>query len=179
MLSKIMIALCTVFRIIPHPPNLAPVGATAVFAGRTLSMRKAILVTFIAMFIGDFFLAQIHGYSMLSLVTPFVYAGFAAQAFLGRTLRLKNGGLLGAAIGGALFFFFISNLGVWLTSGMYAKNLIGLGQCYAAAIPFLGGTLVGDIAWVFILNGVYRLLQRVDLPLKGQVPVSTEKLPLY
>jgi hypothetical protein len=36
MLPTLLVILCVVLRVLPHPPNLAPVGAAAVFAGRTL-----------------------------------------------------------------------------------------------------------------------------------------------
>jgi hypothetical protein len=155
MLPALLIVLCVALRIAPHPPNFAPVGATAVFAGRTLPTWLAIVLTCAAMLVGDFFLSRIQGYPFLTLVTPFVYSGFAVQALLGRALRRRPGGAVGAAVVGAFAFFLISNFGVWV-GGLYGHSLPGLVACYVAAIPFFGPTLAGDVFWTLALVLTYR-----------------------
>lgn len=176
MLPALLIVLCIVLRVVPHPPNAAPVGAAAVFAGRTLRPWQAIGVVTVAMFVGDAILAHLHGYSVVSFVTPFVYAGFFAQALLGRLLRSKKGGAIGAAVGGSVGFFVLSNFGVWAVGGIYPHTAAGLGACYAAAIPFFRGTLLGDIAWTLVLSAIYR---RAAARLESRplwVPVPTKEL---
>src|SRR5262249_49706497 len=64
MLPTLLIALCVVLRIVPHPPNFAPVGASAVFAGRTLKPWMALSLIALAMFSGDAILAWVHGYPL-------------------------------------------------------------------------------------------------------------------
>ena len=49
MFSIIAIFLCTFFRVILHPFNFAPVGAVAVFSGRTLPLKWAISTTLLAL----------------------------------------------------------------------------------------------------------------------------------
>lgn len=49
--------------------------------------------------------------------------------------------------------YLISNFGVWLfglnlANQPYPKTLAGLTECYAAGLPFLRGTIVGD--WTFM-----------------------------
>lgn len=156
MFPALVIVLCVVLRLVPHPPNFAPVGATAVFAGRTLKPPAALLLVAAAMFAGDVALAKLHGYPVASLVTPFVYAGFFAQAMLGRLLRAKNGGAIGAAVAGAFAFFVLSNFGVWAVGSMYPHTGLGLVMCYVAALPFLGGSLLGDVVWTLVLSAAYR-----------------------
>jgi len=112
MLPALMIVLCVALRVIPHPPNFAPVGATAVFAGRTLPPWLAIGLTWVAMLLGDLALSRIHGYPFFTSVTPFVYGGFAVQALFGHVLRRRRGGAVGAATLGATAFFVLSNFGV-------------------------------------------------------------------
>jgi len=157
MLPVLLIALCIVFRVLPHPPNFAPVGATAVFSGRVLPTWLALPLVGVAMFAGDVLLARLHGYPIANGVTPFVYSGFAVQALLGRWLRSRVGGSIAAALSGSLVFFAISNFGVWLTSGMYPHTAGGISACYVAALPFLGATVLGDLAWTAVLCGTYRL----------------------
>ncbi len=156
MLTTLLVALCVVLRVLPHPSNFAPVGAAAVFAGRTLKPWMALGLVVIAMFVGDVILARVHGYAVVSLVTPFIYGGFVVQALLGRWLRSRRGGAIGAAVLGSIGFFVLSNFGVWAGTTMYAHTASGLVACYAAAIPFLAGTLVGDVIWTAVLSVAYR-----------------------
>lgn len=176
MLPTLFVALCVAFRILPHPPNVAPVGATAVFAGRTMSPRAALGVVALALVAGDVALAYVHGYRAFGAVTPFVYGGFGAQALLGRWLRSRRGGALVAAAAGALAFFGLSNFGVWLASGMYAHSLDGLVTCYAAALPFLGRTLLGDVAWTAALCLSYRPVASRLERRPGWVPVPAREI---
>jgi len=174
MLPTLLVVLCVVLRVVPHPPNFAPVGATAVFAGRTLKPWMGIALVAVAMFVGDVILAGLHGYPVVSLVTPFVYGGFIVQALLGRLLRSKKGGAIGAAVGGSVAFFVLSNFGVWAAAGMYPHTAEGLGACYLAAIPFFGGTLLGDVTWSLLLSWAYRLAaSRLESrPLWVPVPIK-------
>jgi hypothetical protein len=159
MLPVALVALCVVLRLLPHPPNFAPVGATAVFAGRTLPPAIAVLVTLVAMFISNLGLALLHGYAVVSAVTPFVYAGFVVQTLLGRGLRRRRGGAIAAATLGAIVFFTVSNFGVWL-GGFYGLTAAGLVACYVAALPFFAATLVGDVLWTIVLGLAHRSLAR-------------------
>ncbi|AKT38152.1 DUF6580 family putative transport protein [Chondromyces crocatus] len=176
MLPALLVALCVLLRVVPHPPNFAPVGATAVFAGRTLKPWMAFLLIAVSMLLGDLALARLHGHSALSLVTPFVYGAFFLQALLGRALRSKKGGAIGAALLGSFTFFALSNLGVWLAGSMYPPTVAGLGACYLAALPFFGGTLLGDLLWTVALSAAYRPLAARLESRPHWVPVPTREL---
>jgi hypothetical protein len=154
----LLVALCMALRVIPHAPNFAPVGAAAVFSGRAFGRKSAFLVVAASMLLSDLVLACLHGYALFDLVTPFVYAGFGIQTLLGRQLRARKGGALLAAALGGLGFFALSNLGVWLASGMYPLSWVGFTTCYVAALPFLVGTLAGDLLWTAALCLAYRPL---------------------
>lgn len=175
MLPALLVALSVVLRVIPHPPNFAPVGATAVFAGRTMKPWAAIALLLVAMFAGDALLAALRGYPIVSALTPFVYGGFVVQAMLGRALRARKGGALGAATLGACAFFLLSNFGVWL-GNMYPHDASGLAACYVAAIPFFGATLLGDLLWTMILSLAYRPLAARLEARPGWVPISAAEL---
>lgn len=176
MLPILVIVLCVVFRVAPHPPNFAPVGAAAVFAGRAMKPWMAIVVVLAAMFLGDVVLARLNGYPAVSLVTPFVYGGFVVQSLLGRALRKRRGGAIGAAIAGACAFFVLSNFGVWAAGGLYPHSGDGLLACYVAAIPFFGATMVGDLVWTLILSAGYRLVAARLESRPNWVPVPTSEL---
>jgi hypothetical protein len=155
-----MIVLCVVLRVVPHPPNLAPVGATAVMAGRTMPRWAAILTVIVAMFVGDVLLSWTRGYPIVNVTTPFVYAGFAIQALLGRALVRRRGGAIAAAVLGACAFFVISNFGLWLTGDFFPHTPAGLSTCFVAAIPYFERTLLGDVAWTIALSLAYTALAR-------------------
>ena len=176
MLAILMVIGCVVLRVVPHPPNFAPVGATSVIAGRTMPAWLAIATVFVAMAIADVALAHLHGYPAVSWVTPFVYGGFAVQALLGRALRQRRGGAIGAAVLGACAFFVLSNLGVWAMGGLYAPTPAGLSACYIAALPFFGATLVSDVMWTVALSLAYRAIARRLERRRSWVLVPTDQI---
>lgn len=176
MLPTLLIVLCVILRVVPHPPNFAPVGATAIFAGRTLKPWMALTLVVTAMLVGDVILANLHGYPVVSFVTPFVYGAFFLQAMIGRLLRSKKGGAVGAAIAGSFTFFVLSNFGVWAAGDVYARTAEGLTECYVAAIPFFGGTLLGDFAWTLILSTAYLPVAARFESRPFWVPVPTKEL---
>ncbi len=156
--AVLLVFVCAFFRVIPHPPNFAPVGATAVLAGRTLKPLPAIAVTLAAMALADVTLAALHGWPAFTLGTLFIYGAFVVQILIARALRHRRGGAIGAAVLGATVFFVISNFAVWALGGMYPHTGAGLVACYLAALPFFGGTLAGDVLWTIVLVFVWRAM---------------------
>ena len=59
------------------------------------------------------------------------------------------------SIFGSLWFFLITNFGVWASGSMYPKNIFGILACYTAAIPFYYSTLFGSLFYSFFLFGTY------------------------
>jgi hypothetical protein len=176
MLPILMLLACVVLRLVPHPPNFAPVGATSVFAGRTMRLGSGMALTLAVMLISDFALGMLKGIPAFNMVTPFVYAGFVVQFLLGRWLRAVRGGAIGAALLGSVGFFVLSNFGVWV-KGSYGLTLSGLAACYVAAIPFFGGTLAGDVVWTVVLSVAYRwIARRVESRNPALIPVPTAQI---
>jgi hypothetical protein len=98
-----------------------------------------------------------------SFATPFVYASFLLNVWIGSQLRrTENPAMLaGAAILGSIQFFVLSNVGVWLAPHGYPHTAAGLGACLVAAIPFFRGTLVADLVYTGVLFGLHAVLSRV------------------
>ena len=160
MFYALTLILCVSLRFWTHPYNFTPVGAASIFAGRTLSLPAGIALTWLGMLLANVGLARLNGYPVVDAVTPFVFAGFGLQVCLAHALRRVRGGAYASVLGGALLFFALSNLGVFLTGGMYAHTRLGLLQCYAAALPFLRNELAGDLLWTLALTPVYRWFSR-------------------
>ena len=66
----------------------------------------------------------------------------------------------GGAVLCSLVFFVTTNLAVWACGSMYPKTILGLAQCYLAALPFLRNALCGDLFWSATLFGSYALAVR-------------------
>lgn len=160
MLALLLIALCVVLRVIPHPPNFAPVGAAGVLGGRTLRLPLAIVTVVASMAISNVVLAQIHGYEAFGWGSVFIFGGFVVQVVVARALRKVRGGAIGAAVLGAMAFFVLSNLGVWAVGTLYPPTTAGLWTCFVAAVPFFAGTLVGDVLWTVVLVSAHRTIGR-------------------
>lgn len=159
-----MILFVALARLLPHPPNFAPVESMALFAGALfLDRRLAILVPLVAMALSDIGLALLFGaaYGFHSLLSV-VYACIAATVLLGFLLRGRIGVLsVGAAsVVSALGFFVVTNFFVWWGSSFYAQSADGLLACYVAALPFLKNAIAGALVYSLILFGGYALLRR-------------------
>ena len=150
-----MILTAAMSRLIPHPPNFAPIAATALFGGAHFKdKRAAVLVPLAAMFLSDLVIG-LHG------LIPVVYGSFALIACLGMLLRqrITPGAVAGAALAGSLLFFITTNFGVWALGSMHPKNPAGLAVCYGAALPFLRNTLLGDMFYAAALFGSMALAE--------------------
>ena len=154
----LLIVLAVASRLLPHAPNFTPVAAIGLFAGATMGRRAGWLVPLAALLASDAFLGFYHPMSMF-----WNYLGFGAcllmgSGVLGRSRTLAR--LAGAALGSSLAFFVLSNFGMW-ASGYYPRTLAGLGQCYAAGLPFLRNTVLSDALFTAALFGTLALLRRV------------------
>src|ERR1700676_1591624 len=88
-----MILFATVLRIVPHPWNLTPVGAMALFSG---AMVRKVFMAFpfalMALLAGDLMVG-------LHILMPVVYASFLISTALGFSLRkCRRGARLGGVV---------------------------------------------------------------------------------
>jgi len=162
-LSFCVVVLSAVFmRLIPHIPNISPIGALALFSGTFVPSFGGFIMPIAAMFLSDVFLG-------FHRTIPFVYGSFLLIAGIGYFLRKKTSPLkimLGTLLG-SLLFFIITNFGVWITSSMYERNINGLLRCYYMGLPFFRNTIFGDFlytAFFFIGYKILRLLFVLMLP---------------
>jgi hypothetical protein len=156
----LLILVAAASRFLPHPPNVACVGAIGLFAGCYLTGRRAYLVPLAILVLSDLVgqWLRIPGMGFYQPITmAFVYAGAMAAVPVGRLVAGSDRRLFRVPAGSVFassLFFLISNLGVWL-GGWYTMTLAGLLACYVSAIPFFGYTLAGDLAFSAVLFGVW------------------------
>jgi hypothetical protein len=153
LLSAILVA--AVLRLVPHPPNFAPIGAMALFGGAYLGRRAIAFVAPLgALLLSDAIIGFYGG-------MEFVYASVALIVLIGWAVSTRLSPLrIGvAALASSVLFFVVTNFGTWLSSGMYPHTAAGLAACYVAAIPFFQNTVAGDLVYTALLFGGFALLE--------------------
>ena len=152
MLVISLIGLAVASRLLPHPPNFAPITGIALFAAARFQQKWfAFLLPLFCLFITDLVLG-------LSWINLFVYGAFALISLMGmRRKKLYFPSILA----GSTLFFVVSNLGVWLLH--YPLTLEGLMSCFTLAIPFFGNTLAGDLFYTLVLFYTFSAVKKTYL----------------
>jgi hypothetical protein len=158
----LVVLVAVMMRFLPHPANIAPIAAMALFGGAYLNKKYATVLPLVAMLISDLFLG-------FHKTMPFVYGSFLIASVIGMALKdkIKVKTVIGASLLSSIIFYVVTNFGVWLTSGMYEMTFLGLVKCYVLAIPFFRNTLAGDLFYTVMMFGGYEVMlkssRKVDL----------------
>lgn len=149
-----VIAAAVLLRLVPHEPNVAPIGAMALFGGSYLPKKYALPIPILTMFVSDIFLG-FHN------TIAWVYGSFILIGLIGMLLknRVNPGNVLLASLASSVLFYLITNFGVWFNGSMYPKTLSGLLQSYVLALPFFRNTLLGDLFYSGVFFGGYALVR--------------------
>src|SRR3989338_10485903 len=104
--SYLAIILLAVFaRLIPHPPNFAPIGGLALFSGFHFKNKIALLIPILAMLISDVFL----GFHNTII---YVYLSFLLTVLVGRLIKNNRWqSLVLASLFSSVLFFAVTNFG--------------------------------------------------------------------
>lgn len=151
----LMVFVAAFVRLLPHPPNFAPIAAMALFGGAYFNKKSfAFAIPLLAMFVTD---AIIGFYSYAWMV----YISFSLIVLLGivmlKKVSVKN--VVLASVTASVSFFVITNFGVWALGTLYSKTPAGLMESYIAAIPFFQNSLIGDLFFSGVMFGVYELIK--------------------
>lgn len=151
-LALALVTFGVVFRLAPHPENVTPVAAIALFSGVTLSPALAFTVPVTVMMATDLFIGW---HSLFWLVWP----TFLLVTWIGQSVRGRQGALpvALASFGSSALFFAVTNLGVFLFEGMYPKTWAGLGECFTMALPFFRNSLIGDLGYTTVFFTLFTL----------------------
>lgn len=164
----IMVFMAAFSRLLPHPPNFAPIGAMALFGAAYFSQRYlAFLIPIVSMWLSDLILNNViyaKYFSAFAWVTPGFYWTYGAFVLIGITgfallKKVKVQNLFFASLMASLVFFIVSNFGVWASTNMYPKDFKGLLICYTAGLPFLKNTILGDLIYTAALFGSFEFAQ--------------------
>lgn len=155
-------------RLIPHAPNVTPLGGSCLFAGSRVAGIWAYLLPLAVMIATDPIVGHAGGANGgYTWGSPVIYASFLINVWIGRhMLRTVTAVRVGtAAFLCSVQFFLLTNFVVWAGavarhSTLYAASLSGLLVCYTEALPFWGRTLAGDLFYSAALFGIYEFLSR-------------------
>lgn len=147
-----LVVLALLTRLLPHPPNFAPITSIALFTGfHFANKRWALFLPLACMFLSDLYLG-IH-----SLI-PVIYSAFALISCIG--FKAKSLSIM-TLLGASTSFFILSNLGVWYF--YYPLNWGGLISCFVLAIPFFINSLAGDLFYTSVLQFSFKKLNQSSL----------------
>lgn len=151
--ATVLIVGAVLSRLIPHPMNVAPITALALFGGVYFDKRIAPVLPLLALLVSDYFIGFYEG-------IEFTYLAFIISVFAGMWLKSRKTVpmTLGVTIGSSVVFFIVSNFGVWFSGLIYPKTFNGLIECYTLALPFFRSSLFGDLLYVAVMFGVYELV---------------------
>lgn len=150
----IIVILAVLMRLVPHPANVAPIAAMALFGGAYLAKRYAIALPLAAMFISDLFLG-------FHPSMPMVYASLVLTGLIGMWVRKRKSvpTVLLASVGSSIIFFVLTNFNYFYATSLYPKTLTGLMESYIMALPFFRNTLLGDLFYTGVFFGGYELIK--------------------
>jgi len=139
-------------------PNYEFLTTVMILSAFYLGRKQSFWLIFLVIAITD----RLIGNSKIFL---FTWSGFLIPAFVipklfgNWKLKIENSRwkvvlLSGTGVLSNLFFYFYTNMGVWLLDswGMYTKDLWGLISCYINALPFLKNQITSSL--IFIPLGV-------------------------
>ena len=156
--------------------NFSAVGALGLFAGARLGSWAAYFVPVGVMLVSDLLLIQplANLGGAFTWLTPVVYGCLVLNVFLGRCLQETTSPLwaVPGAIATASVFFVVTNFSCWLGGDgpLYQKSFAGLIECYVAALPFVKGTLIGDLSYSLLFFGLYAAVHFVTQRQKVSQP---------
>jgi hypothetical protein len=148
-----LIVFALLSRLMPHPPNFAPITAIALFGATILPKRASLIVPLLAIILSDLVIG-------LHDTIIWTWGSFALIALMGsKYLRGQRSALkLGAVtISSSILFFVVTNFGVWMNGYLYPRTLDGLVNAYTLGIPFFRNTLLGDMFYTFGIFALYAL----------------------
>ena len=159
-------------------PNIELVTAVMILSSFYFGKKESFWLTFAIIATTD----RLIGNSNIFL---FTWSGFLIPALfssklikiLRLKLRLKLLSPILTGLSSNIFFYFWTNFGVWLLSGMYPKTASGLLMSYFYALPFLKNQLISTLVFVPLLFAVIEIAKSVLPKLSIHPdPLSQEKI---
>jgi hypothetical protein len=185
MIIYIIVLLAVISRFIPHLPNFAPITALAIFAAANMEWKKAFGITFAARFISDIFIGFVSWPMMVAIYASHL-VGILFGVWIKRSggvipeSRVQPRGIrnpvftildpgseagmthrrwfkiVASSLGASLVFFLVTNFAFLYAE--YPHTWSGILLSYTNGLPFIKGTLFGDLSYTVALFGAYELV---------------------
>jgi hypothetical protein len=155
-------------RLVPHPHNVAPMAALALFAGAILqSKRWASIAALGSLFLSDLLLhvTFLAGWQPAWGFYPgqwAVYACTLATVGIGMLIQKHRNPatVIGSTIAASVLFYLITNLTlVYGADSYYPHTLQGVMTSYAAALPYFRNALLGNLFYGAVLFGAFAMAE--------------------
>ncbi|MDF1696377.1 MAG: hypothetical protein P1U56_11115 [Saprospiraceae bacterium] len=171
-ISGLFILFGAFSRLFTFLPNFSALEALALFGGAYIAIRYiAILIPLVALFVSDLiinntvaraFFPDHEGLVIFSEYMIWNTIAIVAIVLFGRYFLKKMSFLRGAVgiLGATGIFWIISNIGAWLSSGLFPLTFAGMIENFIFALPFLKNSLLGNAVFGAILFGSFELLTR-------------------
>lgn len=148
-----LIVAAAIVRLLPHPPNFAPIAAMALFGGAYFNKKVfAFAIPLAALFLTDLLLG-FHN-TMWAVYLSFIIIVGLGMVMLKKKSVIK---IILASVSASVLFFIVTNFAFWATDTLYPTTAAGLAACYTAAIPFFHNTLIGDLFFTGVMFGLFEL----------------------
>ena len=167
---SLMIILAAFSRIIPHPFNFTSLSAICIFGSAYFTKKwQAFVIPFAATFLSDLFINNVIYHQYYPTFTWFyegifsLYASYLLIAMVSLLIfnrKVNTTRIVGASLSATVIFFLVSNFGCFVNAPEYPQNFSGLMACYAAGIPFIKNSLLGDLFYSGVLFGAYYFATR-------------------
>ena len=156
-----IIILAIVSRFLPHMANVSIITALGIFGAVYLPTKQAIAIPLLARLGSDLILGFFSWPLMIAVYASHLFAVViglwvkrSKEDSAGRWIRIGSAGFLSAII------FFLATNFVMLYPNYYPQTFEGLIMSYTNGLPFLRGTVIGDIGYTFILFGSWALVRK-------------------
>jgi hypothetical protein len=149
--------------------GFSPVIAVALFAGMMVKDKSAsFILPLLSLFISDLaievlFRMKLFPFEGLYTYQLLNYTILLFTTLLGWALKGKSyTSIIGGAVAAPTLFFILSNFALWATPAqtMYTKDVSGLANCFTAALPFYGHSLVATLFFLPVFAFAYNAITK-------------------
>lgn len=168
MIAYLVLIAAAISRLLPHALhgaglNFTAVGGGLLFFGARRPRWQAALAAAVMAGTDVYLTTVVYGFPFHVSGYLVTWAWYACVCLLGcGLLRRATAVRVGAAVlCSSTSFFVLSNLVVWLTSGMYAHTVAGFEACYGLALPFYANDLASTALTATVLFGLPVVAARI------------------
>lgn len=140
-------------RLIIHIPDVTPLISLSLLASTVFSKHQSFFILSLTLLLSDICLHFFNHYPIFGSWTLFSYSGWIGIVFFGFLFANKPSlfRALMLTFYASFIFWIWTNFGTWCMTSLYPHTMQGLFTCYLAGIPFLKNSILGSLAWTFVL----------------------------